>query len=273
MIKDTFTKQDMSWKKLIVFSVATAVVTAVLKLLPFLDDTSLQDIAINPECWILFAVFIIVNCNSVKEACAKTFVFFIISQPLIYLIQVPFSSQGFGLFSYYRYWFIITLLTIPGAAIAYQVKKKNWLSAAVLAVAVAFLGYMAAEYFWNMMAAFPRHLLSFLFCMLLAVFLTLVLLDKKAQRAALIVLLCLVFAAVLYIRKPIRTKEFALGEGSWTFTGSDPAVAAVEIDENNNAIIKALKEGYSDLVFRNADGEIVECNVTVKNGSVTVSFY
>ncbi len=41
------------------------------------------------------------------------FFFFLISQPLIYLLQVPFSSMGFELFIYYKYWFIWTLLTIP----------------------------------------------------------------------------------------------------------------------------------------------------------------
>ena len=45
-----FTKQKMSWKKVILLAAAAAVLTAVLKLLPFFNNTSFQDIAINPEC-------------------------------------------------------------------------------------------------------------------------------------------------------------------------------------------------------------------------------
>ena len=78
----------MSWKNVILMAIVTAIITAVLKLLPFLNGTSFQDIAINLECWILFAVFIIVNCKNYKDAAIKCFVFFLISQPLIYFTEV-----------------------------------------------------------------------------------------------------------------------------------------------------------------------------------------
>lgn len=62
-------------------------------------------------------VFLIImaNCQKPLESACKTFVFFLISQPLIYLLQVPFSSMGWGLFGYYWNWFIWTLLTFPMA--------------------------------------------------------------------------------------------------------------------------------------------------------------
>ena len=114
-----FSSQKMSWLKVIIFSISTAVLTAVLNLIPFLNNTSFQDIAISYECWILFAIYIIVNCQKWYEAALKTFVFFLISQPLIYLIEVPFDDMGFQLFTYYKFWFILTLLTLPGAASAF----------------------------------------------------------------------------------------------------------------------------------------------------------
>ena len=38
---------NMSWKRVIIFSIITAVITAVLNVIPALSDTSFQDIAIN----------------------------------------------------------------------------------------------------------------------------------------------------------------------------------------------------------------------------------
>ena len=144
-IKDWFLNQNMSWIKVIIMAVITAVITAVLNLIPSLSDTSFQDIAINLDCWILFAVFIIVNCEKWWEASLKTFTFFLISQPLIYLIEVPFVALGFGLFQYYKYWFMITILTLPGAAIAFLLKRGSWISVVVLSVATGFLSYMMAQ--------------------------------------------------------------------------------------------------------------------------------
>lgn len=62
-IKKCFGEYEMTWPKVIIFSLITAVITAGLNLIPALNDTSFQDIAIAYECWILFAVFIIVNCD------------------------------------------------------------------------------------------------------------------------------------------------------------------------------------------------------------------
>ena len=61
------------------------------------------------------AMYIILNCDSPLEAGKKTFIFFLISQPLIYLVQVPFSWLHWAIFVYYPTWGILTLFTFPGA--------------------------------------------------------------------------------------------------------------------------------------------------------------
>ena len=99
----------MTWKKLIIFAVLAGTYTAVMAILPITKDTSFRDIAIYMEWWILFGIIIIANSKSHLDSALKCFVFFLISQPLIYLIQVPFSEMGFGLFRYYKYWFMLTL--------------------------------------------------------------------------------------------------------------------------------------------------------------------
>ena len=176
------TGKSLSWPKVIVFAFATAAVTALLNVIPFLKNTSFTDPATYPEVWILFALIIICRSEKWYEAVLKTFVFFLVSQPLIYLIEVPFSSLGFGLFMYYKRWFIITLLTIPGAAIAFLVKKGNILSSIILSVATSLVAMLLVVYVKSFIAHFPFHLLSAVFCGALIVYLIIVLLPGKRER-------------------------------------------------------------------------------------------
>lgn len=270
-ISKRFTNSEMTWVKVLLLAVATAVLTAVLKLITPLDGTSFQDIAINLECWMLFAVFIIVNCKKWYEAVLKTFVFFLVSQPLIYLIQVPFDEEGFGLFRYYEYWFKITLLTLPGAAIAYQIKRRDILGAAVLSVGIAFLGYMAAEYFWDVKAVFPRHLLSMCFCILLAVFFILTLIDRKVLRIAAAGVLTVSLTVSLILVKPIFTQTLLPAGGSWTVTAEDPSVADILTGEDASVTVKAKKDGTTFVTAVNEEGETREFLITVSGGGVFIN--
>ena len=142
-MKKLFGGINLTWKKVIIFAIITAVYTALMAILPFTKDTSFRDIAIMFEWWILFGIIIISNSKSPLDSALKCFVFFLISQPLVYLIQVPFSSMRWSLFGYYRYWFYWTLACLPMGYIGYYIKKKNWLSIIILSpmiMALVFLG-------------------------------------------------------------------------------------------------------------------------------------
>ena len=115
----------MSWPAVIIFAVASAVVTSVFLIVPVFSKTSFIQMDTTFEAWILLAVIIIVNCEKALEAALKTFVFFLISQPLIYLFQVPFYDGGFEIFRYYPYWLIWTLLTFPMALVGWFLRKRN----------------------------------------------------------------------------------------------------------------------------------------------------
>ena len=266
-----FTHQEMSWKKVILLAVLTAVLTAVLNLIPIFRDTSFQDIAVNPECWLLFAMLIIVNCSKWQEAAIKTFVFFLISQPLIYLIQVPFNSMGFQLFQYYKFWFIVTVLTLPGAVIAWQVRRGDWVSVAVLSVAVGFLGYMAANYFWTVKASFPHHLLSLCFCLALALFLTFALLSRKSHRAVVIVVLLISLAVSMILLTPISAATIDPGDGTWTWTVEDPSVAGIDQTEDRTLSVTAKGKGTTLLTLVNESGDRLEYYVTVSGGGIFIN--
>ena len=175
----------MTWLRVIIFAVIAGAVTALAAML-IPDGSSLHEIAVSLEAWILFAILIITNCEKPWEAALKTFVFFLISQPLVYLIQVPFSWMGWGLFRYYRYWFIITLLTLPGAFLGWYIRKDNLWSGVILSVMLALLAILGVRYAQDAVRHFPNHLLSALFCFgQIPLYICGILQNKKAKAAAL----------------------------------------------------------------------------------------
>ncbi len=196
-MKKLFGNIDLSWKKLIIFAIVIAIYTAIMALIPITKDTSFRDIAINFEWWILFGIIIIANSKTPKESALKCFVFFLISQPLIYLIQVPFSSQGWGLFNYYKYWFLWTLACLPMGYIGYYINKKNIISILILLPMLLLLSYLGCNYFTSMMNNFPYHLLSFLVCFIMIIVITLNMFDKNKLK--IITLLIVTILTIIYI--------------------------------------------------------------------------
>lgn len=178
-IKKLFGGIDLSWKKLIIFAITTAVYTATMAIIPIAKDTSFSDIAATFEWWILFGIIIICNSKSPKDSALKCFIFFLISQPLIYLLQVPFSWQGWNLFSYYKYWFIWTLLTIPMGYIGYYIKKDNILSVIILLPMLILLDIIGIGFFSSTLKNFPHHLLSSIFCFIAIILIILGVLSKR----------------------------------------------------------------------------------------------
>ena len=272
-MKKYFGDIRMTWPRVIALAVITAVYTALINQVPALEDTSLRDIAVTLECWFLFAVFIIVNCRKWQEAALKCFVFFLISQPLIYLIEVPFYG-GWGIFQYYRYWLKITVLTLPGAAIAFLVKKKNWLSVLILSVATGYLAVQGVTYLRSAIFNFPYHLLSSLFCFALAIFFIFVLLDEKKHRAAALA----VFAAILigcavftFGARLNRQETIELGTENWSYELADGSIADVTVAEDGQAQVKAVRNGNTELCFRSENGEEDTYYISVINGSLFIN--
>ena len=196
-MKKLFGGINLTWKKLILFAVGTAIYTAVMALIPITKDTSFRDIATYMEWWIFFGIIIISNSKSPKDSALKCFIFFLISQPLIYLIQVPFIDIGFGIFTYYKTWFILTLLTLPMGFIGYYIKKKNIISMIILLPMLLFLAYLGLGYLSATMETFPHHLLSCIACFLMIIIIIFNLFDKLVYK--LISLFIVVAAASVYL--------------------------------------------------------------------------
>ena len=171
-----FTEKKLSWKFIILFSIIVGLLVGGLNCIPIFTNTSLTDIAVVFDMWIVLAIFIIMNQKNAKDAVLKCFIFFLISQPLIYLskilVNVVFYDENFieNFNLYFRNyyigagWFRWTLLTIPGSFIAYQIKKDNILSGIILSVATCYLVVVGTKGLINTFVnVFPYHLLIIIF--------------------------------------------------------------------------------------------------------------
>lgn len=274
MMNKLFNTNKMSWTRVIVFALVCALYTALVCVIPFLVNTSFNDIAVYLEWWFLFALIIIMNCETTKEAALKCFVFFLISQPLIYLFQVPFNDEGFKIFRYYRYWFVITLLTIPGSIIAFQIKKQNLISALVLSVASIYMGYQAIVYLKMALSNFPYHILSCLACIFLGLYISFALIKNNKLRlipiVALIVSL-LVASFINNIWKKDGYCEVKLPDGNWTYTIDDPYIVSLDINEDNVVRFKTEGNGLAYVCFTNENNDIEEYYINVNGNSIFAS--
>lgn len=155
----------MSWLFVILYAVATAVLTTVFLVVPIFYRTSFMRMGETFEAWVFFAVIIMANCKTPLDSALKTFVFFLISQPLIYLFQVPFSDMGWGVFGYYRFWIVWTLLTFPMAFVGWFIRRKDWISLLIL---LPILYMLTSDYvgsFEFTFKHFPYLLVTALFCL------------------------------------------------------------------------------------------------------------
>ena len=164
LLKKLFGGISLNWTRLIIFALASGVYTALVCIIPPLEDTSLHTIAVTLEVWILFGIIIIMNARSNMDAALKCFVFFLISQPLVYLLQVPFSWQGWGLFRYYKTWFIITVLCLPMGFIGHYIKKDKWWGYLILLPMIALTASSYHQYLKYFTFCRPYYLLICVFC-------------------------------------------------------------------------------------------------------------
>lgn len=207
-MKKLFGGINLTWKKLIIFAICTGVYTAIMALLPITKETSFRDIAIYFEWWILFGIIIIANSKSPVDSALKCFIFFLISQPLVYLIQVPFSWQGWNLFKYYKYWFMLTLACFPMGLIGYYINKKNFISMIILLPMLLLLSYLGCGYFTAMMDDFPHHLLSFIVCFLIIITVVVNLFDKTKLKLITLSIVAIITAIYIHLNGGIIDSEY-----------------------------------------------------------------
>ena len=246
LLNKIFGGLNITWPKLIIFAILMGLYTALMAML-VPDGNSFHDIAVTPEWWVLPAVIIIVNSKKPLEAALKTFVFFLISQPLVYLFQVPFNSMGWELFGYYRYWFMVTLLTFPGGFIAWYIKKDKWYSALILSVATIYLVYTGIDCIKAMPENFPNHLLTTIYCFaIIPVFILTIFKDEipRIIAAVLTTISIIVFAVIDLGNKPFEVyNNIFIEENNIVFVG-EPYISSFSGEAQGDVEIKSNDGGY-----------------------------
>lgn len=187
-MKKLFGGVNLTWKIVIISAIVIGISVGLLNSVPALRDTTITDIATYFDFWIFFGLFIVMNSKSNMDSALKCFVFFLISQPLIYLAEVPFNSLGWGLFVYYRNWFIWTILTIPMGYIGYYIKKDKWYSFLILIPLLILLGGGINTTITNFKYSFPKHTINLLFIIASFIMYPILLFnDKKIKYIGLII--------------------------------------------------------------------------------------
>ena len=292
MLKKIFGGIRMTWPKLILFSLISGFVTALIALL-VPEGNSIRQAAVTFEAWIVLAILIVVNCEKPLEAACKTFVFFLISQPLVYLVQVPFSSMGFGLFKFYPYWFYWTLATFPGAFIAWFIKRDDIPAALILSVALGALILFGAGYLRDLLRRPPKFLIATLFCFGSVPLLILCVLKSRAPRlTAGIISVAAAAALIIYmfagpgIRQNIEMsfgldrEQYPVTE-EWTVRMEDPEKGTCSIFLGDDVISDAIRvtiydaEEPSDIILTDPEGNEYRFPAEIRtdgNGNPTVIY-
>ena len=197
-VKKLFGGIDLSFKKLIIFAVIAGLYTGIMAMLPIAKDTSFADITISFEVWILFGIFIIMNSKSAIDSALKCFVFFLISQPLVYLIQDVINHSNLFL-TYYRFWIAWTIATFPMGFIGYFMKKDKWWGLVILTPILIFLGLHYSGFLNQTIYSFPYHLLSTVFCFITLLLYPICIFNNKKVKTAGIIISSLIILAMTII--------------------------------------------------------------------------
>lgn len=271
VINKLFGGINMTWPKVIIFAIITGVYGGLINQVPFLQNTSFTDIAVTFEAWMLFAVIIAVNSKGPFDSGFKIFVFFLISQPVFFLVETPFL--GLDVWTYYQRWFFITLATLPGGIIAYFIKKNNILGALILSVATVLLGLGATDYVLKFVVyEFPRHLLTVIFCLAQIVLYIAVIVKNKKLKAlvALITVLAMggmsVYTLVIESNIASSLPEVA----NWSCTLEDESNCRVEINGDQFTYYYNYFAKDNTITFADENGEKVVYTISFEDKHIPV---
>lgn len=276
---------DLTWKKLIVFAIIAGVYTALMAIIPGVRYTSFNTITVTFEVWVFFGIIIIMNSKSNKDSALKCFIFFLISQPLVYLLQVPFSWQGWSLFGYYKYWFIWTILCLPMGYIGYYMKKDKWwgyliLLPMILLVAEEYMGYLS--YF---MFSYPKYILITLFCAGTMIIYPLYIFNNKKIKIFGIIMSSIIIAVITVLcilNPPVYSTEILSNNEEHKFDDT----YNVYLTDSKYGNVKVIyeqgieeymihadfkREGKTNLIIESPDGERLEYILNIKHDTYNLN--
>ena len=286
MMKKLFGEIDLTWKKLIIFAIIAGVYTGIMAMLPIAKNTSFADITISFEVWILFGILIIMNSKSAKESSLKCFVFFLISQPLVYLFQDVIKHSNLFL-TYYRFWIIWTIGTIPMGYIGYFMKKDKWWGLAILTPMLIFLGFHYSGFLGQTIYNFPYHLLSTVFCIITLLLYPICIFSNKKVKVAGIIISALIILTMSIITLFNNTtyntvvltnngEAGAVFDNTYTVYLEDSSYGDVSIkydDGLEDYLVEAKfkKAGRTNMILEDSNGNKEIYEIDIKNNDFDIN--
>lgn len=284
IIKKLFGGIDLSWPKILIFAIVSGIYTALVCIFPQVKDTSLHTIAVSFEVWILFGIFIIMNSKSNMDAALKCFVFFLISQPLVYLLQVPFSTLGWGIFQYYKRWLIWTILCLPMGYIGYYIKKDKWWGYIILLPMIALTASSYRQYLSKFTFCYPYYILISFFCAgAMLVYPNVLFNNKKIKTAGTIVsALLIIVLTVISVIHPLRypaelfstvdgkdiTNEYRVSLADDKY--GDVSIEYIEAIDSYVVHANFKKKGQTELIINTPDGTTKRYDLNIELSSYEI---
>lgn len=283
-MKKIFGEINLTWPKIIIMAIVIGTYTAIMAMLPIAKDTSFHDLTVTFEVWIFLGIFIIMNSKSAKDSALKCFIFFLISQPLVYLVQdIVNHTQLFN--TYYRFWIGWTIATIPMGYIGYYMKKDKWWGLLILAPMLVFLGEEYARYLSETMFSFPRHLLTTIFCISTLIIYPLAIFKNKIAKygsLALSTILIIVLTLICIINPPVYKTDILVNSDEHPF--NDSYKVYLEDSNYGNLTIKYeeaiedwivsaefKKAGKTTVIIEDLDGKKTLYDITIQRDKYDIN--
>jgi hypothetical protein len=179
--------------------------------IPALKDTSFTRIGVILYWWVLFGAIIITNSKSNIDSALKCFVFFLISQPLIYLTQILVGAADWSLMGFYQNWIVWTIATLPMGFIGHWlIARKDIWSALVLAAAVGLVFVEALGEFNTAFSNFPQYFLSGIVCIVIIAVLLIGVLNTWKLRGISLAAAIVLALTFMYVNRA-RPEDFIFG--------------------------------------------------------------
>ena len=282
-MKKIFGGINLTWPKLIIMAIIAGIYTAVMAMIPLVYDTSFSDLTVTFEVWIFLGIFIIMNSKSAKDSALKCFIFFLISQPLVYLFQDLIKHSNLFV-TYYRFWVLWTIACFPMGFIGYYMKKDKWWGLLILIPMLLFTGEECVGYLSKTMFSFPRHLLTTIFCMSALIIYPLAIFNnKKIKITGLIIsgLLTISIVVICIINPPVYSTILLYNGEKYQFDDSykvylkDKKYGNLSVEYDTGVEDWALhadfkKAGKTEVVIESPDGEKTTFDISIKRDTYSI---
>ena len=283
-LKKIFGEINLTWFKLIVMAIIAGVYTALMAMIPVVRDTSFSDLTVTFEVWIFLGIFIIMNSKSPIDSALKCFIFFLISQPLVYLVQDVVNHSNLFI-TYYRFWVLWTIACIPMGFIGYYMKKDKWWGLLILIPMLLLTAEEGMGYLSETMFSFPRHLLTTIFCMSVLIIYPLAIFNnKKIKNTGLIIgiLLNVLTIVICIMNPPVYSTDILYNGDNYHFDDSykvylvDKKYGDLSVKYESGIedwLIHAefKKAGKTEIILESPDGEKTVFDITIKRNTYSIN--